>query len=211
MKPNTLFFSLLAFSLLAGSFMAFTPAPNAPSELTPGSPAPVFSLPATNGQEVSFESEQYADAKGFIVVFTCNHCPYAKKYEQEIIDLHNTYAERGFPVIAISSNDAKKLPEDSFENMKKLAKKHKYPFPYAYDESQEVAHAYGAEKTPHVFIVTRAGQDYTLRYVGGIDNKPNDPASSTKEYAAQAVEDLLAGREVQTPQTRAVGCGIKWS
>src|SRR5262245_43119015 len=96
-----------------------------------------FSLKNTDGKMVSLAD--YKTAKGFIVVFTCNHCPYAKAYEQRIIDLNNMYASKGFPVIAISSNDAVKVPEDSYDNMSSRAKEKKYSFPYLYDESQTVA------------------------------------------------------------------------
>src|SRR5690606_4664699 len=108
--------------------------------------------------------------KGYILIFTCNHCPFAKMYEDRIIDLHNKYAPKGFPVIAINPNDPTIVPDDSFENMQKRAEKKDYPFPYLFDETQSTAKAYGAEKTPHVYVLEKKGNDFYVQYVGAIDN-----------------------------------------
>ena len=112
-----------------------------------------FSLKNIDGKMISLKD--YNDAKGYIVVFTCNHCPYAKLYEQRIIDLHNKYASQGYPVIAINPNDPEKQPLDSYENMKKRAKEKEYPFAYLFDETQDIAKSFGASRTPHVYILKK--------------------------------------------------------
>jgi peroxiredoxin len=164
-----------------------------------------FSLINVKGKPVSLAGIK--NAKGYIVVFTCNHCPYAKAYEQRIIDLHKKYAPMGFSVVAINSNDKDVQPQDSYDNMKKLAKKNKYPFPYLYDETQEVAKAYGATRTPHVYVLDK---DRVVRYIGAIDDNSEDPAMVKEQYVANAVDALLSGKDIKTKETKAIGCGIKW-
>jgi peroxiredoxin len=167
-----------------------------------------FSVKNVDGKMVSLSS--MPAAKGVIVVFTCNHCPFAKKYEQRIIDLNAKYAAKGYPVLAISPNDPKIVEEDSYENMQKLAKEHKYAFPYAIDETQNVAKAFGATKTPHVFVVAKEGDKMVLKYMGAIDDNVDEPKAAKSHYVADAVEALLAGKPVTTTTTKSIGCGIKW-
>jgi alkyl hydroperoxide reductase subunit AhpC len=113
----------------------------------------------------------------------------------------------GFSVVAINSNDKDVQPQDSYDNMKKLAKKNKYPFPYLYDETQEVAKAYGATRTPHVYVLDK---DRVVRYIGAIDDNSEDPAMVKEQYVANAVDALLSGKDIKTKETKAIGCGIKW-
>jgi peroxiredoxin len=150
------------------------------------------------------------DAKGFIVVFTCNHCPYAMKYEDRIIALNNKYSRLGYPVVAINPNDAVAYPDDNFVNMKKRAKEKSFTFPYLVDETQEIAKAYGASKTPHVFVLKKENADLIVKYIGAIDDNTDNPSAVTVKYVEQAVDALLAGKEVPTTTTKAIGCGIKW-
>lgn len=167
-----------------------------------------FSLKNVNGSMVSLS--QFRDAKGFIVVFCCNTCPVVKKYMQRIIDLNNEFSDRGYPVIAINSNDKDVSPGDSFEEMQKLAKDKGYAFPYLYDESQEIAKLYGATNTPHVYVLKKNGDKLIVEYVGAIDNNADDPASADKKYVSSAVNALLDNEAVATTSTKAIGCGIKW-
>ncbi len=163
-----------------------------------------------NIDEKLFSLADKKDAKGFIVVFTCNHCPYAVKYEDRIVALNNKYATLGYPVIAINPNDATAYPDDSFENMKKRAKSKSFTFPYLVDNTQDIAKAYGATKTPHVYILKKEHADLIVKYIGAIDDNTDDASAVTAKYVEQAVDALLAGKDVTTTSTKAIGCGIKW-
>lgn len=152
----------------------------------------------------------YKDAKGIIVIFTCNHCPFAKKYESRIMDLDKKFKSKGFPVITISPNDPAIEPDDSFENMQKLSAEKKYSFPYLFDETQLTAKAYGATKTPHVYILQKDASGYIVKYIGAIDDNYDDEKSVKEKYVESAVDNLLAGKPVNPEVTKAIGCGIKW-
>lgn len=173
-----------------------------------GDTARDFKLKNVNGKMVSLSD--YKDAKGFIVVFTCNHCPFSQAYEQRIIDLDKKYAAKGYPVIAINSNDKNAEPEDSYDNMVARAKEKAYPFPYLYDDSQEIATAYGAARTPHVFVLQKSSKGNIVKYIGAIDDNTDNPEVATKHYVEDAVNELLSGKEVSVPTTKAIGCTIKW-
>lgn len=150
------------------------------------------------------------DNRGAIVVFTCNHCPFAVKYEKRIMALDKQFKKKGFPVIAISPNDPTIVPDDSPENMKKLAKKKGYSFPYLFDETQEVAKTYGATKTPHVYLLVKENSDYIVKYIGAIDDNSEEEKEVKEKYVASAIENILAGKPVNPETTKAIGCGIKW-
>jgi peroxiredoxin len=167
-----------------------------------------FNLKDVNGKMVSLSG--FKDAKGFIVVFMCNTCPVVKKYEQRIIDLNKQFSGKGYPVVAINSNDKNVSPGDSFEEMHKTAKIKGYSFEYIYDESQEVAREYGATNTPHVYVLSRQGDNLTVEYAGAIDNNADDGSKADKHYVQDAVNALLKGKEAPVSGTKAVGCGIKW-
>lgn len=160
------------------------------------------------GKTVSMSD--YEDAKGFIVVFTCNHCPYAVKYEQRIIDLARAYNPMGYPVIAINPNDPEAYPDDSPANMVVRAKEKEYPFPYLFDETQDVAKAYGATRTPEVRVIERTKEGLILRYIGAIDDNYQDAEQVENPYVAAAVKALLGGGDVPVESAKAVGCSIKW-
>ena len=173
-----------------------------------GDTAKDFKLKNVDGSMVSMAD--YKDAEGFIVVFTCNTCPYSKMYEKRIIDLHNAYADKGFPVIAINSNDVQRQPGDSYDAMVSLAKEKSYPFPYLYDQTQEIAKAYGATNTPHVYVLKKEKAGLKVGYIGAIDNNARDGGAADKKYVETAVKALKAGKPVKLNKTKAIGCTIKW-
>lgn len=164
-----------------------------------------FSLPGTDGKTHS--PDHYRQAKVLGVVFTCNHCPYAKAWEDRLIALQRDFSKSGVQLLLINSNDPVKFPADSFENMKLRSKEKAYPSPYLFDESQEVARAYGATRTPEIFLFDT---DRVLRYHGAPDDNFDDPAAVTRPYLRDAIEALIAGRRPDTTDTKPVGCTIKW-
>jgi peroxiredoxin len=172
-----------------------------------GDKATGFKLKNTDGKMVSLSD--FPDAKGFIIVFTCNHCPYAKAYQDRIIALDKKYKTKGFPVIAISSNDPLVNAEDSYENMIVRAKEKGFTFPYLYDETGDIARNYGATRTPQVFLLEKKGKDLILQYTGAIDDNSQDASKVTAPYLANAIDALLAGKMPEPSFTKAVGCGIK--
>ena len=167
-----------------------------------------FSLKNVDGKMVSLKD--YKDAKGFIVVFTCNHCPFAQAYEQRIMDLDKKFREKGYPVIAINPNDPGIVPDDSFDNMVRVAKEKGYTFPYLIDETQDIAKAFGATKTPHVFLLQKNKSKLVLEYTGAIDNNTDDASKADKKYVEDAVNALLSGKSPEVKETKAIGCGVKW-
>ena len=173
-----------------------------------GDKATDFSLKNVDGKTISLSD--FKEAKGFIVIFTCNHCPYSVKYEDRILALDAMYKDKGYPVIAINSNDPVKQPEDSFERMQERAREKGFTFPYLLDETQEYAETYGAARTPHVFILQKEGKDLLVKYIGAIDNNVKDAGIADEKYVEDAVNALLAGQEPEITHTRAVGCSIKW-
>ena len=179
-----------------------------PSGYNVGDKAMDFKLKNTDGKMVSLAD--FKDAKGFIVVFTCNHCPFAKAYEDRIIGLNTKFASQGYPVIAINPNDPKQVDEDSYTHMQARAKTKSYGFPYLMDETQNIAHTYGAAHTPQVYVLQKSGSDYIVKYTGAIDDNSDDANAVKQKYVEDAVNALLAGKPVTTPSTKAIGCGIKW-
>ena len=168
-----------------------------------------FSLKNVDGKLVSLSD--YKNAKGFMVIFTCNTCPYAKAYEQRIIDLDKKFSAKGFPVIAINPNDVDQSSGDSMNEMVKRSNEKNYPFPYLRDDVQEVTAAYGASKTPHVFVLNKesAGK-YKVEYIGAIDDSPREASDVSERYVEDAVNALLSGKKPEVKGKRAIGCTIKW-
>ena len=166
---------------------------------------PEFDLPGTDGN--IYSSKNFADKKIFIVIFSCNHCPYVQAYEQRIIGLQNEFKESGVQVVTISSNDAVKYPEDSFEEMKKRAESKSFNFPYLYDKSQEVAKLFGATHTPQVFLFN---SERKLKYEGKIDDNWQEPEQVKSKYLRDAILEVLGGKHVSVPETFSIGCTIKW-
>lgn len=193
--------------LLAGALM-YTTFINAGEPYKAGDIVSDFSLKNVKGEMVSFS--QFKDAKGFIVIFCCNTCPVVKKYEQRIIGLNDQFSSKGYPVIAINSNDKDVSPGDSYEQMKSVAKEKGYDFEYLYDESQAIAKLYGATNTPHAYVLSKKDGKLVVEYVGTIDNNADDSDKADKKYVINAVNALLNNGQVQVTATKAIGCGIKW-
>lgn len=172
-----------------------------------GDKAMDFNLKNVDGKIVSMANN--VDAKGFVVIFSCNHCPYVIAYEDRMIDLHNKYAPKGYPIIAINPNDPEIQPQDSYENMIKRANDKNFPFAYLLDKGQKVFPVYGATKTPHVYLLNKKGNDLIVEYIGTIDNNYQDASKVTETYLANAIDDLLAGKKPSVTETKAIGCSIK--
>lgn len=172
-----------------------------------GDKAMNFNLKNVDGKYVSLSD--YKDEKGVIVIFTCNHCPYAQAWEQRIIDLDKKFDPKGYPVVAIQPNDPDLAPGDSFDKMKERANEKNYTFPYLMDEKQEVYKAYGAKRTPHVYILENKGNDFIVQYIGAVDDNYKDPEAVEKKYASNAVKALLKGHQPDPRKTKAIGCSIK--
>ncbi len=172
-----------------------------------GAIAEDFSLKNIDGNMVSLSD--YKDAKGFIITFTCNTCPYAVLYEDRIIALDKKYAPKGYPVIAIMPNDTNIKPDDGFEAMKQRAKEKGFTFPYLIDKNQTVFPKYGATKTPHIYILEKTNKGNVVKYIGAIDDNYKDANAVKTKYVEQAVDALLAGNEIKDKETKAIGCSIK--
>jgi peroxiredoxin len=179
-----------------------------PSGYNIGDAASDFKLKNIDGKMVSLGD--YKTAKGFIIVFTCNHCPYANAYVQRIIDLDKQFKSQGYPVIAISSNDASAIPDDSYDKMVAYAKDKGFTFPYLYDESQQVAQSFGAQRTPHVFVLSKTNKGLQVVYEGAIDDNTEDASQVQHHYVQDAVNALLQGKQPAVNSTKAIGCTIKW-
>lgn len=164
-----------------------------------------FSLKNIDDTMVSLSN--YNKAKGYILIFTCNTCPYSVANEDRIITLDAKYKDLGFPVIAINPNDPIAMPEDSFTAMKVRANEKGFTFPYLLDVGQKVYPKFGATKTPHVYIVTK--KDMKVQYIGAIDNSSRNADKVTEKYVENAVDALLAGNKIEKTETRAIGCSIK--
>ena len=149
----------------------------------------------------------YKKAKGFIIIFTCNMCPYSVANEDRIIALDKKYKNLGFPVIAINPNDPAASKGDGFNDMKVRASEKGFTFPYLFDEGQKVYPKFGASKTPHVYIVSK--KSMKVEYIGAIDNNSRDEDAVTKKYVETVVDELLAGKKPSVTETRAIGCSIK--
>ncbi|MGL1888525.1 MAG: thioredoxin family protein [Reichenbachiella sp.] len=200
----TLVFGVLWITILSHSTLANTVGEG----YKIGDTAANFNLKNIDGKMVSMTDMK--TAKGFIVVFTCNTCPYSKMYEQRIDELNKMYSDKGYPVIAINSNDQSVKPGDSYDEMVKLANDKNYSFPYLYDESQEVAQAYGATRTPHVYILQKKKNSLEVAYIGAIDNNAKDGKLADTKYVEDAVNSLLDNKTVENNFTKAIGCSIKW-
>jgi peroxiredoxin len=170
-----------------------------------GNPAPEFSLPATDGKTYSLE--EFETLPWLVVFFTCNHCPYVTGSDELTRQTADRFRERGVAFVAINSNSKKTYAEDDFDHMVARMEEHKFPWVYLYDESQEVARAYGALRTPHFFVFDR---DRRLVYTGrGVDS-PRDAGAVTVNDLQRTLEELTDGRPVSTPVTNPIGCNVKW-
>jgi peroxiredoxin len=175
-----------------------------------GHPAPDFDLPGADGR-----NHALADFEGcrvLVVVFSCNHCPYVVGSEERMSNFALTYAPKGVAFVAINSNEIENHPTDSLEHMVERARERNFPFPYLRDETQEVALAYGALRTPHYFVFDKppGGKSWRLRYTGRMDDNPRNPGMEKTHELADAVEAILAGRRPPVEVTNPIGCNVKW-
>lgn len=167
-----------------------------------------FQLPdAVTGNNIGPAS--FAEAKALVIVFTCNHCPYAIAYEDRLVKLAQKWENQGVQLIAISANDATQYPQDSFELMRERALQRQFPFPYLYDESQAVANSFQAQRTPEVFLFSLMG-DPNVVYRGAIDDNYQQPKAVKEPYLDQAIQHLMEGQPIPVDFAPAVGCSIKW-
>lgn len=175
-------------------------------EMKIGDRAPGFDLPGTDGNNYSLSG--FKDKKAVVVIFTCNHCPYAQAYEDRIINLQEEFAGKEVGFVAINSNDDTGYPDDSFSNMVKRAREKKFNFPYLRDKSQDIARAYGASHTPQIFVFDG---DRRLCYTGKIDDNWREPGKVKERYLRDALLEVVGGGKVKNPETYAIGCTIKWA
>jgi peroxiredoxin len=170
-----------------------------------GSSIPDFNLPAVDGKNYSLNS--FKDKKALIIIFSCNHCPYVQAYEDRIIEIQKDYEKYGVVIAAVNSNDAVKYPDDSFEEMKKHSAMKKFNFVYLRDEDQSVAKSFDAAHTPEIFLFN---EEQKLAYHGKIDDNWQDVLKVKTKYLRNALNELLAGKEISVPETYSIGCTIKW-
>lgn len=196
---------ILGMFMLVGLLTAFTV--NRSSGYKIGDIAADFSLKNIDNKKVSLKN--FNNAKGFIVIFTCNHCPYAMAYEDRILALDRKYKKLGYPVIAINPNNPEKQKDDSFAKMQERAKEKGFTFPYLLDEGQKIYPQYGATKTPHVYVLQKTRKGNEVKYIGAIDDNYEDAKAVKEKYVENAVDALLNGREVSVKETKAIGCSIK--
>ncbi|MBE0663618.1 MAG: thioredoxin family protein [Bacteroidales bacterium] len=172
-----------------------------------GDNATDFKLKNVDGKYVSMAD--YPDAKGFVVIFTCNHCPYAVAYEDRMIAIDKKYKAKGFPMIAINPNDPEIAPADSYEKMQERSKDKGFTFPYLFDEGQKVYPAYGATRTPHVYLLERNDENLVVSYIGAIDDNYQDASAVEEKFLENAIDAVLAGKKPDPNFTKAIGCTIK--
>lgn len=173
--------------------------------LAAGAAAPDFTLPGVDGKDWSLSS--FDSAKALVVIFSCNHCPYVVAYEERMVEIQRDYEERGVRLVAINPNNEKSHPADSFTKMVMRARERGFNFPYLRDSSQDIARAYGAKFTPEIFVF---GEGRKLQYHGRIDDNYDDPREVSRHDLREALDEILAGKPVSTPDTHPVGCTVKW-
>ena len=170
-----------------------------------GSIAPDFDLPGVDGKNYSLDS--FKEKMGLVIIFSCNHCPYVQAYEDRIKKLQSDYADKGLGMAAINPNDSDQYEDDSFDNMKKRALEKGFNFPYLRDEDQFTAKAYGASHTPEIFLFDN---ERKLVFHGKIDDNWKDESKVSSHYLQEAIDELLAGKEISVPETFTIGCTVKW-
>jgi peroxiredoxin len=172
-----------------------------------GDKAEDFKLKNIDGNMVSLAD--FKEAKGFIVIFTCNTCPVSVANEDRIIALHEKYEPKGFPVIAINPNNPEISSGDSYELMRVRAEEKGFKFPYLFDDGQKVYPKYGASKTPHVYVLNKEDNELIVKYIGSIDDSARNAKAVKTKYVENAVDALLKGMPVDPASTNAIGCSIK--
>lgn len=199
MKMKKILFMSAALLLILASPMQ--------AQLKIGDKAPDFKLRNVDNSWVALKD--YSDQKGVVVIFSCNHCPYVKLYEERYVALQEEFGPRKFPLVAINSNDSTIVAEDGFSYMVQNATEKGFNFPYLLDDKQ-LFKAYGATRTPHVYLLKNDGKHFTVAYIGAIDDNPQDASDVKDRYLAQAIEAVLKGEQPSPAETRAVGCTIKF-
>lgn len=189
------------------TIMLFAVGLNAQSGYDIGDAATDFKLKNIDNNFVSLSD--FKDAKGFILIFTCNTCPYAVAYEDRIEALNKKYALKGFPVVAIMPNNTDIKPGDSLEAMKQRSTEKGFTFPYLIDENQHIFPQYGAKKTPHVYVLSQEKDLNVVKYIGAIDDNYKDAKLVKTKYVEDAVDALLIGEDISIKVTKAIGCSIK--
>ncbi len=164
-----------------------------------------FALQNVNGQIVS--TKDYKNAKGFIVIFTCNHCPFAKLYTQRMNELNTKFSKLNVPLLAINSMDTLVYEDETFAFMKQKAKIDKFNFPYLQDATQSIGRIFQAEHTPMAYVIWKEKKEWIIKYKGSIDNNGEHP-NLAKPYLSNAVNELLANKEVSLKQSESFGCRI---
>ncbi len=172
-----------------------------------GDEATDFNLKDVSGKMVSLAD--YKDAKGFMVIFTCNTCPFAVASEERIVALNKEFKPKGYPVIAINPNNPKVQEDDTYELMQAKAIEAGFTFPYLYDESQTIYAQYGAAKTPHVYLLQKENGKNIVKYIGAIDDNVRNASEVKEQFLANAVNELLEGKEITVKETKAIGCSVK--
>ncbi|MBO0331699.1 thioredoxin family protein [[Muricauda] lutisoli] len=210
MKKTKIFWGVALFLIVAASFamgLNHGGEHNMEKGYKVGDMAADFSLKNVDGNMVSLSD--FNSAKGFLIIFTCNTCPYAQAYEDRIIALDAKYKPKGVPVIAINPNNPSAKPGDSFAKMKERAAEKGFTFPYLLDEGQNVYPQYGATRTPHVFLLEKTVSGNMVKYIGAIDDNYQDASEVDETFVENAVDAMLAGNEINPKTTKAIGCGIK--
>jgi peroxiredoxin len=213
-KNTYLFLGFLAFSLVGITFLTVNSkkitAQAAEIQTTSyriGDIVGDFSLKNVDGNMISLASNEKVG--GYILIFTCNHCPYAKAYESRIMALDKKYASLGYPVLAINPNSSADNIEDSFEENVKMATEKGYTFPYLTDDTQLTTKAFEAKRTPTAYILKKENGKFVLKYAGAIDDNAQSASSVTKKYVEQALGEIMLGKNVNLSTTKSIGCGIK--
>lgn len=195
---NFVFLSLFIIALTANAQF---------KTLEPGDNAPTFKLKNVDGKIVSLED--YPNAKGLIVVFTANTCPYAIAYEDRLIDLGKKYNSKGYQVIAINPNSPIASTGDTFDKMQEKANSKGFSFPYLFDEGQKITNQFGAKVTPHIFLLKKDASNYKVVYTGALDNDTQNINPNKTLYVEDAISALEAGEEIKIASTKAIGCTVK--
>ena len=167
-----------------------------------------FHLKSTDNKWISLK--KYPTAKGFIVVFICNHCPFVSRYAERLNMLNKKFGPLGIPLIAINSSDTLIFGDETFDKMIAYSKKKKYTFPYLCDKNQSVGRNFGANKTPHAFVIWKQKSNWVIEYSGSLDDNGAESSKVTHAYISEAVENLLAGKKVSIPATNSIGCEIHY-
>ncbi len=208
MKNKKIVFVLSLLLMASFAFVGFSSGDNSEDDgYGIGDLAAAINLLNTDGKMVSYDN--YPDAKGFIVIFTCNTCPYAVASEDRIIALDAEFKDKGYPVIAINPNNPEVQPADTYELMQAKASEKGFTFPYLYDKTNTIYAEYGATKTPHVYLLEKTDEGRVVQYIGAIDDNVRNGSAVKERFLANAVYELLDGKEVSVKETKAIGCSVK--